>query len=308
MLADTTGWRGPQEDIENPAWSPDGERVVYAKRGQDGSNADPIVQVASNDPQFDLYRSGYSLSYSPDGRRVLFAGAFVGAKALMVMNADGSGQRALFDAKDVGIVSPSWSPDGRQIVFAMGRYGLRNPNTPAQLALVRSDGSGLHILTHGMDNSGYPSFSPDGSRLVYRVFGSQQGLRILSLDDAKITKLTSAWDDFPMWSPRGDRILFTGFRTGDFDIYTIRPDGSDLRQLTHDHGNDAHAVWSPDGQSILFTSSRMGWKDESLLGGGRSGQPYGEIFVMDADGTHLRQLTDDQWEESADAWLLPARR
>lgn len=108
---------------------------------------------------------------------------------------------------------------------------------------------------------------------------------------------------FPAWSPRGDRILFTGFRTGDFEIYTIRPDVSGLRQLTHDHGNDAHAIWSPDGKSILFTSSRMGWKDET--GGGQS---YGEIFVMREDGTHLRQLTDDQWEESADAWLPPARR
>ncbi|HXS27475.1 MAG TPA: hypothetical protein VN730_07420 [Steroidobacteraceae bacterium] len=185
----------------------------------------------------------------------------------------------------------------------MGRYGLRNPNTPAQLALVRFDGSDLKILTRGAANSGYPSFSPDGKRLVYRVLGSEQGLRILSLGNGKVTKLTTEWDNFPAWSPRGDRIVFTGFRTGDFEIYTICPDGSGLRQLTHDHGNDAHAVWSPDGSSILFTSSRMGWKDETLLGGSRNPQSYGEVFVMQEDGTRLRQLTDDKWEESADAWL-----
>ena len=108
-------------------------------------------------------------------------------------------------------------------------------------------------------------------------------------------------------SPRSRRIVFTGFRTGDFEIYTIRPDGTDLLQLTSDRGNDAHAVWSPDGVSLLFTSSRVGWKDEAMLPG-RGGQSYGEIVVMRADGTHVRQLTDDQWEESADAWLLPARR
>jgi TolB protein len=64
-------------------------------------------------------------------------------------------------------------------------------------------------------------------------------------------------------------------------------------------------VWSPDGRSILFTSSRSGWKDESALGGG--GQAYGEIAVMRANGSHVRQLTDDQWEEAAETWLAPRR-
>ncbi|MGH8220490.1 MAG: hypothetical protein ACREUT_18295 [Steroidobacteraceae bacterium] len=303
-LADTSGWKGPQAEIANPSWSPDGRLVVYTKEGNDGTQPNPIVKVASRDPAFDLYRASAALAYSPDGRRVLYSGAFVGDKALKVMNADGTDHVTLFEAKarNVGIVSPSWSPDGSHIVFTMGRYGLRNPNTPAQLAMVRSDGSDLKILTQGTANSGYASFSPDGKRLVFRVLGSEQGLRILSLQDGNVTKLTTEWDNFPAWSPRGDRILFTGFRTGDFEIYTIRPDGSGLRQLTHDHGNDAHALWSADGKSILFTSSRMGWKDET--GGGQS---YGEVFVMREDGTHLRQLTDDRWEESADAWLPPSK-
>jgi Tol biopolymer transport system component len=126
------------------------------------------------------------------------------------------------------------------------------------------------------------------------------------LEDGKVARLTTDWDDFPVWSPRGDRILFSSFRSGDFEIYTIRPDGTDLRQLTHDHGNDAHAIWSPDGRSILFASSRTGWKDEAMLGyaaGGRSPQSYGKLFVMRADGANVRQLTDNQWEEAPVAWL-----
>ena len=186
----------------------------------------------------------------------------------------------------------------------MGRFGLRNPNTPAQLAIVRSDGSDLRILVQDENNNGYPSFSPDGKRLVYRAMGHDQGLRILSLADGRITGLTTGPDNFPVWSPRGDRILFTSFRTGDFEIYTVHPDGSDIRQLTKDHGNDAHAIWSPDGHSILFTTSRTGWKDEMWLGGG--GQANGEIAVMRQDGAQVRQLSDDQREEAADAWLGPA--
>jgi hypothetical protein len=44
----------------------------------------------------------------------------------------------------------------------------------------------------------------------------------------------------------------------------------------------------------------MGFKDETLYTG--SPQPYGEIFVMNSDGTHVEQLTDDQWEEGGPAW------
>jgi len=71
--------------------------------------------------------------------------------------------------------------------------------------------------------------------------------------------------------------------------------------LSRTHGNDAHLAWSPDGTRLLFTSSRMGFKDEALYTG--APQPYGEIFVMRADGSGVEQLTDDQWEEGGPAWL-----
>ncbi len=136
--------------------------------------------------------------------------------------------------------------------------------------------------------------------------GKEQGLRILSLDSGKITPLTTDADNFPAWSPRGDRILFTSFRSGDFEMYTIRPDGTDLKQLTRDRGNDAHGRWSPDGARIMFTSTATGWKDETRLPANDI-QSNGELVVMDADGSHARQLTDDQWEQVVTAWLAPAR-
>jgi Tol biopolymer transport system component len=87
---------------------------------------------------------------------------------------------------------------------------------------------------------------------------------------------------------------------GNFEILTIRPDGTDLKQLTHTKGNEAHIAWSPDGERMVFVSSRMGFKDEALYTGNQ--QPYGEVFVMRFDGTDLEQLTDDQWEEGTPAW------
>jgi len=176
-------------------------------------------------------------------------------------------------------------------------------NGGARVAIINDDGSGFQVLTSGVNNNAFPSFAPDGKRIVYRTEGPEgQGLRIMRLADHSIAKLTAEWDNFALWSPRGDRIAFVRRNSaGDFQIFTIHPDGSGLTQLSHTHGNDAHLAWSPDGEHLLFASSRMGFKDEALYT--EAPQPYGEIFAMKADGTDVQQLTDNQWEEGGPAWL-----
>ena len=122
----------------------------------------------------------------------------------------------------------------------------------------------------------------------------------MNLGDRSITVLTHEYDNFPAWSPRGDLIEFTRKIDDDFEVFTVRPDSTNVSQLTHTHGNDTHAGWSPDGERIVFTSSRKGFKDEALYTG--TAQPYGEVFVMKYDGTEVEQLTDNQWEDGGPAW------
>jgi Tol biopolymer transport system component len=114
----------------------------------------------------------------------------------------------------------------------------------------------------------------------------------------------SANDNSPAWSPRGDRIAFTSERdsVADYDIFSIGPDGTGLRRLTSAAGNDSHPAWSPDGQWIVFTSARGGFKDEAPLHP-YNPQPYGEICVMRADGSDLRVLTDNQFEDGTPTWV-----
>ena len=83
-------------------------------------------------------------------------------------------------------------------------------------------------------NAGFPSWSPDGARVVYRVWGRDvQGLRIFNVADRSVQVLTTDYDNLPYWSPDGQRIVFTRRHSGfNFDVFTIRPDGSDLQQLT----------------------------------------------------------------------------
>ena len=101
--------------------------------------------------------------------------------------------------------------------------------------------------------------------------------------------------------------MFSRIEAGDYEVFTIRPDGTGVRRLTSTPGNDAHMGWSADGEHIVFASSRMGFKDEVTYT--NAPQPYGELFVMRYDGSDVQQLTDNQWEDGTPAWRpMPGRR
>lgn len=70
-------------------------------------------------------------------------------------------------------------------------------------------------------------------------------------------------------------------------------------------GNDAQCAWSPDGEWIAFASARGGFKDESPLHPFNA-QPYGDLYVVRANGSETRMLTDDQFEQGTPTWR-PAR-
>jgi len=80
--------------------------------------------------------------------------------------------------------------------------------------------------------------------------------------------------------------------------------GSKNPRLTDSEDNDAHSYWSPDGRYILWSSSRFGFKDEVPLVINQP-QPYAELFIMNADGTDQRPLTDNHYEEGTPAWRPP---
>ena len=101
---------------------------------------------------------------------------------------------------------------------------------------------------------------------------------------------------------------------GDYEIVralkegTVKPDGTGLKRLTTSPGHDAHCAWSSDGKWIALTSGRGGFQDEAPLHP-YNAQPYGNIYVMRADGTDVRRLTDDAYEHGTVAFVpLPAKK
>ena len=290
--------------VRNPSWSADGKQVVYEKILHP-AYTQHLIPTVSRDPEFELVLSESFPSFSPDGTKLLYSeygnnGVNTRDTTIQIMNADGTEKHPLFHKDGVSAFDAVWSPTGDMIAFCVGLY-FRTPGLPAsQIALMKPDGWGFRVIADDGVNNGFPSWSPDGKRIVYK---KGRRLVILSLDDGKVVPLTdeSHWYNFPQWSPKGDVIMFTSDRDGDFELYTIRPDGTGLRRLTKSPGNDAHSIWSNDGEWIVFSSARMGFKDEMALYDGVP-QPYGEIFAMRADGSDVRQLTDNKWEDASPGW------
>jgi TolB protein len=203
--------------------------------------------------------------------------------------------------------APAWSPDGNAIAIdrAWGPV-VHDTIKFSALSVIDADGGHLRQLMVSKPfggDIGNAMWSPDGKRLVFGVHMSASGhpaegraLFVINANGSGLRRLT-AWKlsggDHPDWSPNGKRILFRVVRADEIhggNLYTIRPDGTGLKQLTR-YGRATSILsysFSPDGKWITFARS------------GVRGQP--DVFVMRADGTGLRPVTRTALWESAPDW------
>ncbi len=302
-LAYSDGRATVKRALRSPSWTLDGSAVVYEKLD--------FKPQAQNTPLYS-WSADYEYRYTDvfptianDGKLVVTEKA-VSDGAISIMDADGSNKQRIYTAGSGAAFAPAWSPNGEWIAFGIGGYLQARRTKPATIMLVRRDGTGGRELTPDSLNAGFPSWSPDGKRIVYRYWGATEGLRIMDVATGAVQVLTTEYDNMPFWSPDGSLIAFTRKHDGNnFDIYTIRPDGSGLRQLTTTPANDAHAVWTADSKFLMWSSGIYGFKDEAALYD-NTFQPYGGIFVMNADGSNKRQLTDSPWEDSMPRYVKQA--
>jgi len=151
---------------------------------------------------------------------------------------------------------------------------------------ARSPAEPIEKLTH--PRFSYPTWSPDGRRILYEssVSGDWEiyvmDLDGLGNDGGNIVQLTHAEgnDRMPSWSPDGNWIAFVSDRDGDFDVYRMRSDGSQATRLTDNDLPEIHPYWMPDGSQILF--NRL-VRDERLYA----------IWSTSPDGADQREILRD---------------
>ncbi|MCR9252899.1 MAG: hypothetical protein NXI20_20920 [bacterium] len=142
-----------------------------------------------------------------------------------------------------------------------------------------------------------PERREDG-KYVWPIY-SDFDIFVTDLDGNILKQLTDTpgYDAEATVSPNGDKIVFTSMRSGDLELYTMNIDGSDVVQITDELGYDGGAFFSPDGSKLIFRSSRPKTDEEikiykDLLAEGLVMPTDMELYICNADGSDLRQLTD----------------
>lgn len=137
-----------------------------------------------------------------------------------------------------------------------------------------------------------------GDAYVWPIYDSYD---IFTADlEGNILDTLTTWEGYDAEatvSPQGDKIVFTSMRSGDLELYTMDIDGSNITQITDELGYDGGAFFSPDGSKLIFRASRPETDEEikkykELLSQGLVEPTNMELFVVNTDGTGLRQITD----------------
>jgi Tol biopolymer transport system component len=269
------------------------------------------------------------------------------AREIYLADPDGSGVRALTDAgaDGMGAAEPAWSPDGTKIAFVLGPpEHLGAYAGDGDIYLMNADGTRLIRLTEGLRAAG-PAWSPDGTRIVFTQ-DQGTSLLVMNADGTGARELRPDGEAYPpyqspAWSPDGARIAFQASpapRAETNSVYVANVDGTGTTRLTHG-GSDGTPAWSPDGSALAYAGADGIYLLEVSTGSehrltdcrfredcGRDSHPSWssdgsriafarqdgagttvQVFVMNADGSGLQQLTSGpEWNTSPRWQPVPA--
>ena len=206
--------------------------------------------------------------------------------------------------------------DEQKLIFQSNRGELPCD----QIFIMGTDGSDITLVSNGEGKTTCSYFLPGDTAIIYAsTFGADKDcpsppdmskgyvwklyqtfdIYMAEPDGSNLKKMTDTpgYDAEATVSPVGDKIVFTSTRTGDPEIYTMNLDGSNQTQLTHEKGYDGGPFFSLDGTKIVFRASRPKTEKEfedynDLVQNGLVRPTALELYVMDADGSNIKQVTN----------------
>jgi len=227
-----------------PSWSHDGREVLCRFDRHDSVFVEAIP-LAGGMPRIVTGVPGKSPALAPDGARIAWAEGSWTRNRIVVSDLDGARRRVLTDTS-AAYYNLAWSPDGRKLA------ATRNDTSGLQVVVMDADGTHARLVTHAGPAEGrpqWPAWSRDGKKLAVQAgrysrsdpAQSVSDVWVIDLASGRISNLTRnhppVLDETPAWFPDGKRLAFQSDRTGRFEVWTMRADGSGQRPLT---GTEPH--------------------------------------------------------------------
>lgn len=261
-----------------PAFSPDSKKLAFESNRNgnfeiytmdiDGSHIKQLTFDSSFDGTPD---------WSPDGKQIVFAAERDGDPEIYIMNSDGSHQQRITNAPGDDS-HPHFSPDGKRIIFCSARS---TPDLKAdwgkqwiEIFSMKTDGSNVQQISHFKTVSTFPSYSPDGKQIVFRMVTDEPAFNwdlsptkrnsevfvmdVNGTNPVNISK-SAAFDGWPVWSPDGSQIAFASNRLGPANasqIFLADRNGQHVKRLTVEAGSFAQPSFSADGKAVAVYSFR----------------------------------------------------
>jgi len=240
--------------------APDGQQIVFTGHVSESHLEDNTLVSREFEELFIVSMAGgkarrlttfeapaaRDAAWSPDGETIAFASNVDGDYDIYLVDVT-TGNTEARTRNDALDREPAWSPDGRWLAFSSDRAG---PGS-TEIWRMPAEGGAVKQLTENVNSSFSPAWSPDGTSIVFlsnrRV---NTDLYVMTADGAGerslIVRDADTEERDPAWSPDSQWIVFSSNREGPFfDLFLIRPDGSDLRRIAAADGDMRFARWHP---------------------------------------------------------------
>ena len=226
-------------------WSPDGNKMIFSSKRNGNSEIYIMDSYGNNQKRLTNNSTpDYHHRWSPDSKQIVYVSTEDENQEIYIMDTEGNNKTNITNSS-TNEMFPCWSPNGETILYCS------EENEGWKIYQMNIDGSNREKVSdyYGPDWEIYPQFSPNGKKIAYFTHIPESKTRnifVMNKNGKNSRQLTDTdfVDEDPFWSPDGNYIVFQSNRTGNYQIYTMKSDGTKQTCISNNKNSEYWPSWS----------------------------------------------------------------